>query len=96
MARPDSVDEGGSSALPFDALLYGALLVLLTIAIFSDGAGPLPALGTEVGVLPAWQIWAVLGVLAVLGLRDKVIFLAARGEVYRSRLRSCSPATVWI
>ena len=35
-------------------------------------------------MLPAWQIWAVLGVLAVLGLRDKVIFLAARGEVYAS------------
>ena len=72
------------SALPVDALLYGALLVLLVIAIFSDGTGPLPALGTTVGVLPSWQIWAVLGVLAVLGLRDKVIFLAARGEVYAS------------
>jgi len=74
----------GDSRTPVDALLYGALLVLLTIAIFSDGTGPMPALGTTVGVLPAWQIWAVLGVLAVLGLRDKVIFLAARGEVYAS------------
>jgi Transmembrane protein of unknown function (DUF3556) len=74
----------GDERTPVDALLYGALLVLLVIAIFSDGTGPLPALGTRVGVLPAWQIWAVLGVLAVLGLRDKVIFLAARGEVYAS------------
>jgi hypothetical protein len=74
----------GDERTPFDALLYGALLVLLVIAIFSDGTGPLPALGTTVGVLPAWQIWAVLGLLAVLGLRDKVIFLAARGEVYAS------------
>jgi hypothetical protein len=74
----------GDNRTPFDALLYGALLVLLVIAIFSDGTGPMPALGTMVGVLPAWQIWAVLGVLAVLGLRDKVIFLAARGEVYAS------------
>src|SRR6201999_45851 len=74
----------GDSRTPFDALLYGALLVLLVIAIFSDGTGPMPALGTTVGVLPPWQIWAVLGVLAVLGLRDKVIFLAARGEVYAS------------
>ena len=73
-------DERG----PVDALLYGALLVLLVIAIFSDGTGPVPALGTTVGVLPSWQIWAVLGVLAVLSLRDKVIFLAARGEVYAS------------
>jgi len=74
----------GDSRTPFDALLYGALLVLLIIALFSDGTGPVPALGTTVGVLPAWQIWAVLIVLAVLGLRDKVVFLAARGEVYAS------------
>ncbi len=74
----------GDERIRVDALLYGALLVLLVIAIFSDGTGPLPALGTKVGVLPAWQIWVVLGVLAVLGLRDKVIFLAARGEVYAS------------
>ncbi len=74
----------GDNRTPVDVLLYGALLVLLVIAVFSDGAGPVPALGTTIGVLPAWQIWAVLGVLAVLGLRDKVIFLAARGEVYAS------------
>jgi Transmembrane protein of unknown function (DUF3556) len=74
----------GDNRTPVDALLYGALLVLLVVAIFSDGAGGVPALRTTVGVLPAWQIWAVLGVLAVLGVRDKVIFLAARGEVYAS------------
>jgi hypothetical protein len=82
---PDRVPfTKGDGRTPFDALLYGALLVLLVIAIFSDGTGPMPKLGTTVGVLPAWQIWAVLGVLGVLGLRDKVIFLAARGEVYAS------------
>jgi hypothetical protein len=74
----------GDDRTAVDALLYGALLLLLGIAIFSGGTGPVPALGTAVGVLPFWQIWAVLGVLAVLGLRDKVIFLAARGEVYAS------------
>ncbi len=74
----------GDSRTLVDALLYGVLLVLLVIAVFSDGTGPVPGLQTTVGVLPAWQIWAVLGVLAVLSLRDKVIFLAARGEVYAS------------
>lgn len=73
----------GDARTPFDVLLYGALLVLLIVALCTDGTGPvLP--GANVGVLPMWQIWAVLGVLAVLGLRDKVIFLAARGEVYGS------------
>ena len=33
-------------------------------------------------MLPIWKVAAILGILAVLGLRDKVIFLAARGEVY--------------
>jgi hypothetical protein len=65
-----------------DVALYGALLVMLVVALFSDGTGPDPALGTAVGLLPAWQSWAVLGLLAAAGLRDKVIFLAARGEVY--------------
>jgi hypothetical protein len=74
----------GTARTPFDALLYGALVVALLVALFYDGTGPIPALGTTVGVLPMWQIWTILGLLAVLGLRDKVIFLAARGEVYAS------------
>jgi hypothetical protein len=74
----------GTTRTPVDAALYGALLVMLLVALFSDGTGPIPALNTTVGVLPVWQIWTILGLLAVLGLRDKVIFLAARGEVYAS------------
>ncbi|MHA7662338.1 DUF3556 domain-containing protein [Mycolicibacterium sp. HS_4_1] len=74
----------GDTRTPVDVLLYGALLVLLVVALCSDGTGPAPGLHTAVGVLPMWQIWAILGVLALAGLRDKVIFLAARGEVYGS------------
>ena len=74
----------GTARTPVDTLLYAALLVMLLVALFSDGTGPIPALNTTVGVLPMWQIWTILGLLAVLGLRDKVIFLAARGEVYAS------------
>ena len=72
----------GNNRTPFDALLYGILLVLLVSALLSDGSGPIPALDTMIGVLPWWRTVAILAVLAVLGLRDKVIFLAARGEVY--------------
>ncbi len=74
----------GTARTPFDVVLYGALLVMLLVALFSNGTGPLPALDTTVGVLPMWQIWTILGLLALAGLRDKVIFLAARGEVYAS------------
>ncbi|KAB7761639.1 DUF3556 domain-containing protein [Mycolicibacterium mucogenicum] len=73
----------GDARGPVDVLLYAALLVLLVVALCADGTGPvLP--GAHVGVLPMWHIWAILGVLALAGLRDKVIFLAARGEVYGS------------
>ncbi|MFL6157621.1 MAG: DUF3556 domain-containing protein [Marmoricola sp.] len=66
----------GDTRTPVDCALYGALLVALVVALFSDP--------TSLGVLPMWEIWTVLGILTVLSLRDKVIFLAARGEVYAS------------
>src|SRR6478736_8179150 len=74
----------GDNRTPVDVALYAAVLVMLVVALFSDGTGPVPALNTDVGVLPVWQIWAILVLLALAGLRDKVIFLAARGEVYAS------------
>lgn len=74
----------GTKRKPADVALYALLLVLLVTALFTDGSGPIPELGTTVGVLPMWQIVAILLVLVAAGLRDKVIFLAARGEVYGS------------
>ncbi|CDO06753.1 DUF3556 domain-containing protein [Mycolicibacterium cosmeticum] len=74
----------GDTRTPVDVALYGALLVVLILAIFSDGTGPIPELGSAVGILPVWQTATIIGLLAVAGLRDKVIFLAARGEVYGS------------
>jgi hypothetical protein len=80
---PDRVPlTKGNDRTPFDALLYGILLGLLVLGLVSDGSGPIPALGTAIGVVPRWQTVAILTVLAVIGLRDKVVFLAARGEVY--------------
>ena len=66
------------------ALSLGALLILLGVAMFSDGTGSVPGLSTDIGVLPMPLVWAILIVLTLVGLRDKVIFLAARGEVYGS------------
>ena len=72
----------GDNREPVDVLLYGALLTMLVVALFSDGTGPDPALGTDIGLLPAWQSWTILALVALAGLRDKVLFLAIRGEVY--------------
>ncbi|MDT5349652.1 MAG: hypothetical protein QOH91_2939 [Mycobacterium sp.] len=72
----------GTKRAPVDVALYALLLVFLLGALFSDGTGPVPELGTKVGLLPTWEIVLILLTLGVLALRDKVIFLAARGEVY--------------
>jgi hypothetical protein len=72
----------GNARTPVDVVLYAALLIALLVALLSDGTGPIPELGTTVGMLPIWQIAVILCLLAAVGLRDKVIFLAARGEVY--------------
>ncbi len=45
----------GTDRTVVDVLLYGALLVLSVLALLSDGTGPVPALGSEIGVLPAWH-----------------------------------------
>ncbi|MES3639180.1 DUF3556 domain-containing protein [Mycobacterium intracellulare] len=74
----------GDTRTVFDAAVYAGLLAMLIVALCSQGSGPIPELGSKVGVLPTWQTATILIILAVAGLRDKVIFLAARGEVYGS------------
>lgn len=64
----------GSARTPFDIALYAAFLGMVLFALLSEPAAT--------GLLPTWQTATILGLLAVTGLRDKVIFLAARGEVY--------------
>lgn len=56
----------GDNREPIDILLYAVLLVVLVIALFSSG--------TATGLLPVWQPVAVLILLALIGLRIKVIF----------------------
>ncbi|MEV5833528.1 DUF3556 domain-containing protein [Nocardia sp. NPDC052112] len=72
----------GTGRSTVDVALYAALLVMTAVALLSDGTGAVPELDTTIGLLPVWQIAVILGLLALIGLRDKVIFLAARGEVY--------------
>lgn len=59
---------GGDTRTVVDVVLYAGLVGSLLVAAW--------------GALPRWQVLVVLVVLALLGLRDKVIFLAARAEVY--------------
>ena len=65
-----------------EVVLYAALLAATLYALLSNGAGAMPELGTSGGLIPTWKVALVVVILAVVGLRDKLIFLAARGEVY--------------
>lgn len=65
----------GHRRSPVDALLYAALVGLCGWALLSSEA-----------LIPTGRLWPILAVLAVLGLRDKTIFLAARSEHYATTI----------
>ncbi len=72
---PDRVPfTSGDDRTALDAGLYVALLASIVVAIVVPSAGD--------GLVPTGAVVPVLALLVVLGLRDKVLFLAARGEQY--------------
>ncbi len=77
---PDRVPlTRGTTRTPLDVVLYAGVLVIGAHLLLTGGQA---AAGTAAGRLdPAW-IAAMLGFWALLGLRDKVSFLAFRPEVY--------------
>jgi hypothetical protein len=75
----------GSRRTWLDVSLYGALLAALLFNLLSGGVeGTAPWVGGEVSRLDPLAVGALLAILAALGLRDKVPFLAARAEIYGS------------
>jgi hypothetical protein len=98
-ARPGTIRLRPWRRVPFtngdrrtvgDVLLYVALLISLAAAVVAPGVSSssltnaLP--GTTTGLVEPWLLVAVLVLLALNGLRDKTIFLAARGEQYAPAL----------
>jgi len=72
----------GDSRTPVDIVLYWLLVAAMVFALLSDGTGRDASLNTAVGVIPVWKVAAIIGLLALVGLRDKAVILAAAGEVY--------------
>jgi hypothetical protein len=62
-----------------DVALYAGVVGMGVFLLVSNGEA---VAGTAAGRLHPWAIGILLGVWALLGLRDKVAFLAARPEVY--------------
>jgi len=69
----------GTTRTPLDVVLYAAVLVSAGYLLVSDGDA---IAGFAVGRLDPVSIAVLLGLLILLGLRDKVPYLAARPEIY--------------
>jgi hypothetical protein len=77
---PDRVPPtGGTTRTVADVALYAAVLGMLIYLLVANGEA---ATGTAAGRLDPVAIAVVLGLLTLLGLRDKISFLSARPEVY--------------
>ncbi|MEA2374065.1 MAG: hypothetical protein QOD53_528 [Thermoleophilaceae bacterium] len=77
---PDRVPlTRGTRRTPFEVALYVGVLASAIYLLVSDGQA---VGGTSAGRLEPAAIGVLLAFLALLGLRDKVAFLAARPEVY--------------
>jgi hypothetical protein len=71
----------GDTRTLVDVLLFGAFTANLLLILLAPGQG-VPAAGETVGRLGAGYVLPAVVLLAVIGLRDKTIFLAARAEMY--------------
>ena len=69
----------GTRRTPLDVALYAGLLAAAVYLLVSNTTS---AAGTAAGRLDPAAVGALLGIGILLGLRDKVPFLAARAEVY--------------
>ena len=92
---PDRVPlTRGSERAALDVLLYAGVLAS---AVFLLAATGVDADGTSAGRLPPEGIAVLLGLLLLLGLRDKVSFLGARPEIYGPMLAvGLFPVDQWI
>lgn len=83
---PDKVPfTKGDERTLFDAVLYLALIASIVAALALPGAHSSSlthAVGANKGLVAPASIIPIIALLVLIGLRDKVIFLAARSEQY--------------
>jgi hypothetical protein len=70
----------GDTRTIVDAVLYWVVIALLVRMLVGGGAGT--AVDPKAGLAPEWTILGFLVALILLGLRDKVVWVGARPDVY--------------
>jgi hypothetical protein len=84
----------GSRRAVVDVLLYAGVVASAVFLLAASGEA---SAGTAAGRLPPEAIGLLLGLLVLLGLRDKVSFLGARPEIYGTMLAvGLFPVDQWI
>src|ERR1700760_3952097 len=83
---PDKVPlTKGDERTVLDVALYVALLASLAVALVLPGvhsASETAAIGASKGLVATAAIVPIIALLVLLGLRDKIVFIAARSEQY--------------
>src|SRR3954452_25384897 len=83
---PDKVPStAGDTRTRLDVALYAGLLASLVVALALPGspdASVRQAIGSDRGLVTPAPLIPVIALLVVLGLRDKIVFIAARSEQY--------------
>ena len=72
----------GTRRTPWDTGLYKLILASLLLLLFLS---PEPIAGMpegSAGVYPQWAVLIYCGLILLMGLRDKIVFLSARSEQY--------------
>jgi hypothetical protein len=77
---------GGDTRTVVDIALYAVVLISGVWALLSPGHGGSVTAAGDVGLINPVLVIPTIVALALLGLRDKTIFLAARGEHYWLKL----------
>jgi hypothetical protein len=72
----------GDHRTAFDVGLYYANLAILVFLLIGPGVQATGSAGGQAGLLPQWALLTYVGLIIAMGLRDKVVFLAARSEQY--------------
>jgi hypothetical protein len=73
----------GSRRTPWDTGLYKAILASLLLLFFLSGDRTVDGLPEgSAGILPQWAVLLYCGLILLMGLRDKVVFLSSRAEQY--------------
>lgn len=72
----------GSTRQPWDVAVYALILANLIFLVVFPGTVTDRVPGSEAGLPPQWAMFSYLGLIVLMGLRDKTVFFAARSEQY--------------